>query len=151
MAWYDEAVFYHIYPLGLAGAPKRNDYSAPVHRLNALLPWVDHIKRLGFTALYIGPLFQSVGHGYETTDYRTLDSRLGTNDDLVAFVHACHDAGIKVVQVMEGDPVAYPVRKDADTDTLIAAIDEILEQARQDGTLAGISLKYFGLDLTQPD
>ena len=97
MAWYDEAVFYHIYPLGLAGAPRRNDYSAPVHRLNALLPWVDHIKRLGFTALYIGPLFQSVGHGYETTDYRTLDSRLGTNDDLVAFVRACHDAGIRVV------------------------------------------------------
>ena len=22
MAWYDEAVFYHIYPLGLTGAPK---------------------------------------------------------------------------------------------------------------------------------
>ena len=97
MAWYDEAVFYHIYPLGLAGAPKRNDYAAPVHRLNDLLPWIDHIKRLGFTALYIDPLFQSVGHGYETTDYRTLDSRLGTNDDLVAFVRACHDAGIKVV------------------------------------------------------
>ena len=97
MAWYDEAVFYHIYPLGLAGAPKKNDYGEPVHRLNALLPWIDHIKRLGFTALYIGPFFQSVGHGYETTDYRTLDCRLGTNDDLVAFVRACHDAGIKVV------------------------------------------------------
>ena len=32
MAWYDEAVFYHIYPLGLAGAPKQNDYGEPVHR-----------------------------------------------------------------------------------------------------------------------
>lgn len=97
MAWYDEAVFYHIYPLGLTGAPKKNDYGKPVHRLNTLLPWIDHIKRLGFTALYIGPLFQSVGHGYETTDYRTLDSRLGTNEDLVAFVRTCHEAGIKVV------------------------------------------------------
>lgn len=97
MAWYDEAVFYHMYPLGLTGAPKQNDYGEPVHRLNTLLPWIDHIKRLGFTALYIGPLFQSVGHGYETTDYKLLDSRLGTNDDLVAFVRACHDAGIKVV------------------------------------------------------
>ena len=26
MAWYDEAVFYHIYPLGLTGAPRLNDY-----------------------------------------------------------------------------------------------------------------------------
>ena len=97
MAWYDEAVFYHIYPLGLTGAPKQNDYGEPVHRLNTLLPWIGHLKKLGFTALYIGPLFESVGHGYETTDYKKLDSRLGTNEDLAAFVKACHGAGIKVI------------------------------------------------------
>ncbi len=97
MAWYDEAVFYHIYPLGLTGAPKQNDYGEPVHRLNSLLPWVGHLKKLGFTALYIGPLFQSVGHGYETTDYRLLDSRLGTNEDLKNFVAACHETGLRVI------------------------------------------------------
>ena len=69
MAWYDEAVFYHIYPLGLTGAPEQNDYGAPVSRLRSLWQWVDHIRDLGCNALYIGPLFQSVGHGYETTDY----------------------------------------------------------------------------------
>lgn len=97
MAWYDEAVFYHIYPLGLTGAPKQNDYGEPVHRLNTLLPWVDHIKEIGGSALYIGPLFESVGHGYETTDYKKLDSRLGTNEDLAAFVAYCHEQGIKVI------------------------------------------------------
>ena len=97
MAWYDEAVFYHIYPLGLAGAPKQHDYGEPVHRLNTLLPWVDHIKEIGGSALYIGPLFESVGHGYETTDYKKLDSRLGTNEDLTAFVAYCHEQGIKVI------------------------------------------------------
>ncbi len=97
MAWYDEAVFYHIYPLGLTGAPKTNDYGEPVHRLNTLLPWIGHLKKLGFTALYIGPLFQSVGHGYETTDYRLLDSRLGTNEDLKNFVAACHEGGLRVI------------------------------------------------------
>ena len=44
MAWYDEAVFYHIYPLGLTGAPKQNAYEKPVHRLNTLLPWISHIR-----------------------------------------------------------------------------------------------------------
>ena len=97
MAWYDEAVFYHIYPLGLTGAPKQNDYGEPVHRLNTLLPWVDHIKEIGGSALYIGPLFESVGHGYETTDYKKLDSRLGTNENLTAFVAYCHEQGIKVI------------------------------------------------------
>ena len=97
MSWYNEAIFYHIYPLGLTGAPKTNDYGAPVSRLNTLLPWVDHIKEIGCTALYIGPLFESVGHGYETTDYKKLDSRLGTNEDLKNFVAACHEKGIKVI------------------------------------------------------
>ena len=97
MSWYNEAIFYHIYPLGLTGAPKTNDYSAPVPRLNTLLPWIDHIKEIGCTALYIGPLFESVGHGYETTDYKKLDSRLGTNEDLKNFVAACHEKEIKVI------------------------------------------------------
>jgi len=97
MAWYDEAVFYHIYPLGLTGAPKENSYSAPEHRLNTLLPWISHIKELGCNAIYIGPLFESVGHGYETTDYKKLDSRLGTNEDLTGFVKECHAQGIRVI------------------------------------------------------
>ena len=97
MSWYNEAVFYHIYPLGLTGAQKQNEYREPVHRLNTLLPWIGHIKEIGCTALYIGPLFESVGHGYETTDYRKLDSRLGTNEDLTNFVAACHEKGIKVI------------------------------------------------------
>ena len=97
MSWYNEAVFYHIYPLGLTGAPKQNEYGEPVHRLNALLPWIDHMKEIGCTALYIGPLFESVGHGYETTDYKKLDSRLGDNTDLKNFVASCHDNGIKVI------------------------------------------------------
>ena len=97
MSWYNEATFYHIYPLGLTGAPKENDYGTPVHRLNTLLTWIDHIKEIGCTALYIGPLFESVGHGYETTDYKKLDSRLGTNEDLTNFVKACHDKGIRVI------------------------------------------------------
>ncbi len=97
MAWYDEAVFYHIYPLGLTGAPKQNFYGTPEHRLNTLLPWISHIKSIGCNALYIGPLFESVGHGYETTDYKKLDSRLGTNEDLKAFVAECHTQGIRVI------------------------------------------------------
>lgn len=97
MAWYESAVFYHVYPLGLSGAPEKNDYGQPVHRLNDLLPWIDHIRALGCTGLYIGPLFESSSHGYDTTDYRNLDSRLGDNADLKRFVASCHEAGIRVI------------------------------------------------------
>ncbi len=97
MAWHDEAVFYHIYPLGMTGAPKQNIYGEPEHRLNTLIPFISQIKKLGCNAIYIGPLFESVGHGYETTDYKKLDTRLGTNEDLTAFVAECHKLGIRVV------------------------------------------------------
>lgn len=97
MAWYDEAIFYHIYPLGMTGAPKQNSYGKVEHRLNTLIPFISKIKELGFNAFYIGPLFESVGHGYETTDYKKLDTRLGTNADLTEFVKECHKQGIRVI------------------------------------------------------
>ena len=97
MAWYDEAVFYHIYPLGLCDAPKENEYGEVVHRLKEINGWISHIKEIGCNAIYIGPLFESVGHGYETTDYKKLDSRLGDNEDLREFVKNCHENEIKVI------------------------------------------------------
>lgn len=97
MAWYDESVFYHIYPLGLSGAPALNDYGETQHRLRDLKPWIDHLLSIGCNALYIGPLFQSVGHGYETTDYYKLDCRLGDNDDLKHFVQTCHEKDVRVI------------------------------------------------------
>lgn len=97
MAWFHEAIFYHIYPLGLTGAPQLNEYKEVKHRLKELQPWISHIKELGCNALYIGPLFESVGHGYETTDYKKLDGRLGDNSDLTEFVRLCHKEGIRVI------------------------------------------------------
>ena len=97
MSWTDRAVFYHIYPLGLTGAPQYNEYGETVHRIHTLYPWIDHLCDFGFNALYIGPLFESVGHGYETTDYRKVDRRLGTNEDLKEFIQRCHEKGIKVI------------------------------------------------------
>lgn len=96
-AWYNEAVFYHIYPLGLTGAPKENKEETVEHRFEELMPWVDHISDLGCTAIYIGPLFESTTHGYDTKDYKLVDRRLGDNEDFKEFVAKAHEAGIKVV------------------------------------------------------
>ncbi|MBU9744506.1 alpha-glucosidase C-terminal domain-containing protein [Lachnospiraceae bacterium ASD3451] len=96
-AWYEEAVVYHIYPLGLLGAPRANEGGEAVHRMRELIPWISHIKELNCTAVYIGPLFESSTHGYDTIDYKKVDRRLGDNDDFRQFVAACHEQGIKVV------------------------------------------------------
>ena len=98
--WYDEAVVYQIYPLGLCGAPLQNSgdqTQAGEHRLLRVLDWVEHIKKLGATCVLFNPLFESDAHGYDTRDYNKVDCRLGTNDDLKQVCAALHAAGIRVL------------------------------------------------------
>ncbi len=93
-----DQIFYHIYPLGLCGAPRQNDLRAhPQPRLDQILPWVDHMHTLGVTSLYLGPVFESSTHGYDTADFYTVDRRLGTNETLAWLVKACHQRGIRVL------------------------------------------------------
>lgn len=94
--WFDESVIYQIYPLGLCGAPGENN-GVLEHRLLRLLDWVEHIKRLGATAVLLNPLFQSDRHGYDTRDYFTVDCRLGDENDLKRVCDAFHGAGIRVM------------------------------------------------------
>lgn len=84
--WYEEAEFYHIYPIGLTGAPRKNESEGTVHRFSTLEQWLPHIADLGCTAIYIGPLFESTTHGYDTKDYKQVDRRLGDNADFAAYV-----------------------------------------------------------------
>ena len=86
-----------MYPLGMTGAPKHNDSPEITHRFEELNQWIPHIKALGCNAVYIGPLFESSSHGYDTRDYKMTDRRLGDNDDFIHFTALCHEAGIKVV------------------------------------------------------
>lgn len=96
--WASDAIFYHIYPLGLCGAPRHNDFSsAPVSRLDKLYPWLDNIQELGANAIYLGPLFESSAHGYDTADYFQVDRRLGSRAALVAFSKEAHRRGLRLV------------------------------------------------------
>jgi cyclomaltodextrinase len=98
VSWVKSAVFYHVYPLGALGAPRRGDLLAPpVERLSRLQAYIPHWKRLGVNALYLGPLFASTAHGYDTADYFHVDRRLGSDDSLRALVRALHSQDIRVI------------------------------------------------------
>lgn len=98
MSWFESSFMYQVYPLGLCDAPYEND-GVLAHRLRRLLDngWVDHMSKLGSDCLLLNPVFESISHGYDTTDYKKVDCRLGDNQDLVDLVDACHSRGIKVL------------------------------------------------------
>ncbi len=96
--WVEHALLWHVYPLGFLGAPAVRDPSEPpVPRLRGLVPWLDHLVRLGANALLLGPVFRSETHGYDTTDHFTVDPRLGTEADLAHLVEQAHARGVRVV------------------------------------------------------
>ena len=92
--WYDEAVFYQIYPLGFCGAFDENVENKNIGELSL---WIPHLKELNVSAIYFSPIFESDYHGYDTKDYRKIDKRLGTNEDFKELVKKLHDNGIKVI------------------------------------------------------
>ncbi|MCL1831480.1 MAG: alpha-amylase family glycosyl hydrolase [Oscillospiraceae bacterium] len=101
MFWYDNAVIYQIYPIGYCGVERRNPFKyVPAEGEGRILRVIDHIpeiKRLGFNAVMFNPLFESTAHGYDTVDYTTVDTRLGTNADFKKVCDALHENGIKVI------------------------------------------------------
>ena len=96
--WTHDAVFYHVYPLGFCGAPPKNDFaSPPAPRLEAVIGWLDALRTLGINALYLGPVFESTAHGYDTADFRLVDRRLGDQALLAKLVAECKRRGMRVV------------------------------------------------------
>jgi cyclomaltodextrinase / maltogenic alpha-amylase / neopullulanase len=96
--WANDAIFYHVYPLGYCGAPRRNDLSSEsVPRLDRLTADLGRVASLGFTALYLGPVFESVAHGYDPVDWRTVDRRLGDRDALGRLTVEAKRLGMRLV------------------------------------------------------
>ena len=95
--WNDNALIYHIYTIGALGAPRVNEGGDIEHRILKVCDMIPHIKSLGCNTVLFGPLFESVSHGYDTTDYMKVDRRLGTNEDLKEVCTRLHEEGIKVI------------------------------------------------------
>jgi glycosidase len=59
---------------------------------------LDYIEALGAGAIWLSPIFPSPSHhGYDTTDFYTVEPRLGTADELRALIDAAHARGIRVI------------------------------------------------------
>lgn len=60
---------------------------------------LDYLSGLNVNCVWLQPFFPSPGrdHGYDISDYYTVDPRYGTLGDFVEFSHAARDRGIRVI------------------------------------------------------
>ena len=109
--------------------------------------YADLAKEYGATVTPINTLAQTIEMVSNGEVDATINAQVSIND----YMEQYPEANIKIVQVLPGEPVAFPMRKVADGDSLVAAVNDILNDMRSSGELAKLSKEFFGLDLTNPD
>ena len=94
--WAYNSIFYQIYPIGFCGAPVHND-GVCVPRIRKLMDWSEYLQTLGVDSILLNPIFESDNHGYDTRDFKTIDCRLGTNEDFIEVCEDLHKHNVKIV------------------------------------------------------
>lgn len=102
--WLREAIIYQIFVDRFApgdGGPWNPDqpldgfWGGTLRGIIDALPYLSH---LGVTCLWLTPVFPSpTHHGYDATDYVTVEPRLGTEHDLIALINGAHERGLRVL------------------------------------------------------
>ncbi len=102
--WAREAVFYQLFvDRFFPGRGQEWLQTSDLHgffggTLWGVLEKLDHIAELGATAIWLSPVFPSpTTHGYDTTDYLTVEPRLGGEQALRDLVGAAHERGIRII------------------------------------------------------
>lgn len=90
----------------------------------------------------------TLGETMEMLQQGRVEATLNDKDSVESYLAEHPEARIKIAATLSGEPVAIPMKKGAESDALKAEIDRVLQEARDNGKLAELSVKYFGTDLT---
>ncbi|MHB8609191.1 MAG: glycoside hydrolase family 13 protein [Candidatus Acidiferrales bacterium] len=92
--WWQNAVFYEIYPRSFADSNNNG-----IGDLNGITSKLDYLKELGINAIWITPCFPSpqVDFGYDVSDYEAIDPMYGTMADFDRLVAEGKKRDIRVI------------------------------------------------------
>jgi glycosidase len=92
-AWWHSAVFYEIFV--------RSFYDTNgdgIGDFNGVTAKLDYLKDLGINAIWLMPIYPSPSyHGYDVTDYYSVNPQYGTMDDFKHLLAEAHKRGIRVI------------------------------------------------------
>ena len=78
-----------------------------------------------------------------------VDATLNADVSYYDYLKVHPDVNLKIVALtQEASSVSIPVRKGEDSASFLEAVNKAIEELRQSGELADISIKYFGSDIT---
>ncbi|MFL5731476.1 MAG: alpha-amylase family glycosyl hydrolase [Cytophagaceae bacterium] len=99
--WWNDAVFYEVFVRSFkdSNGDGQGDLSGLIGKLDYLNDGDSSTHTdLGVTALWLMPVMESPSyHGYDVTDYRTIEHDYGTNADFQTLITEAHKRGIKVI------------------------------------------------------
>ena len=92
--WWQNAVFYELYPRSFADS--NND---GIGDLNGITSKLSYLKDLGVDAIWITPCFPSpqVDFGYDVSDYENIDPMYGTLKDFDRMQSEAQKRGIRII------------------------------------------------------
>ena len=92
--WWEDAVFYQIYPRSFA-----DSNGDGIGDLEGIRSKLGYLADLGVDALWVSPFFKSPmkDFGYDVSDYRDVDPMFGTLDDLKLLLSDAKTRGIRIV------------------------------------------------------
>ena len=92
--WWRDAVVYQVYPRSFVDADGDGLGDLP-----GIISRIDYLADLGVDALWISPFYESPLHdgGYDVADYRSVDSRLGTLEDMDRLIDVAHARDLRVI------------------------------------------------------
>lgn len=99
--WWNEETFYEVFVRSFSDSDGdgNGDLRGLIHKLDYLNDGdAGTTTDLGVTALWLMPIVQSPSyHGYDTTDYYSIESDYGTKEDFAELLDAAHARGMKVI------------------------------------------------------
>ncbi|MPQ29555.1 alpha-glucosidase [Brochothrix thermosphacta] len=94
MEWWKDAVIYQIYPRSF-----KDSTGNGFGDLRGVIEKLDYLESLGVDGLWLSPIFESPqkDNGYDISDYRKIDPRFGTNEDMYELIEKAHAKGMKII------------------------------------------------------
>ncbi len=105
--WWQTTTIYQVYPRSFMDG---NDDG--IGDLKGIIAKLDYIKDLGFETIWFSPFYRSPhqDHGYDISDYYSVDPDFGTMDDALTLIDEIHRRDMRIVfdMVLNHTSIEHP-------------------------------------------